>query len=931
MIRQISYTFIILFFFNNSIIYGQSINPDSLLKEINTSDDTIKIKIYNQIANYYLNVSPEQSLYYSNKILILLKTEDLKFRSYTLQQIGIAYEQLGKYDSALNYHIQSLKIFEQIKDNKGTAKAYTELALIYKNLNDFDKALKYYNKALTLANNLNNKPLISKDLTSIAGVYYAQENFTEALKNLQKAKKISEGINDRENLNKIYNNIGIIYKNLDQYNKAIENYTKSLDIDIEQNNITGIAISYMNLAALYVKTKDFKKAEELLNKGILLTKKMNTNKLLLSYYETYADLYSTSEDYKKAYEYQKEYNDLKEIILSKESRDQITKLQAELETNQKTKELELIAKEKSLHENNSRIITFSLLIISIFLIFNILSIFRRYKLKKLSNEKLRLEIKEHKKTAQSLKVSQERFDLAMKGSNDGLWDRDLENNKVYYSERWKNMLGYSDTEFPNDIKAFEELLHPEDRKRVLQRFNDHLNGESDLYENIFRIRHKNGHYISVLDRGKAIRNEKNEAIRAVGTHSDISEKQQIEFELKQYREHLEEIVEERTHELKNAKDKAEDSDRLKSAFLANMSHEIRTPMNAIIGFSDLLNDPDITQEQRQELISHINKNSDTLLYLIDDIIDVAKIEAGQLTINKTECNINQILSDVYESFLETNDLKEKQQLQFLIKKGIQTDNFTIHTDPYRLKQIITNLVSNSLKYTDKGSIELGYFVKSNNDFSYLEFYVSDTGIGIPAENHNDIFERFNKLENSKTKLYRGTGLGLTITKNLVEMLGGKIWVESEPNKGSKFYFTIPVEEFKGRFNFEKEPLDDTYRNWSDKKILIAEDEDSNFRVLQIILRRTNIQIIRAFNGIQAIDLCKSGDIDLVLMDIKMPVMNGIDATIEIKKIRPKLPIIAQTAFAMTEDRKLSLNAGCIDYLSKPIKSKALISTLNKYL
>ncbi len=587
---------------------------------------------------------------------------------------------------------------------------------------------------------------------------------------------------------------------------------------------------------------------------------------------------------------------------------------------------------KNLKENNTALIFYSSILISIIFILYIISIGKRLIEKKKSSKILKNEIEDHKKTAQSLKISQERFDLAMQGSNDGIWDRDLINKTVYYSERWKSMLGFTDSEFPNNIKAFEERIHPDDYDKVMNNFHNHLNKKSDFYESKFRIKHKDGHYIWINDRGKAIFDKYGKPIRIVGTHTDITEKQLIEDELHQYQALLEEKVKARTIELLEAKEKAEESDRLKSAFLANMSHEIRTPMNAIIGFSDLLTDPDLTDDQKQELINHINKNSNTLVYLIDDIIDIAKIEAGQLKVNKTECNINQILSDVFQSFIETNNIKEDDPVKLKLEKGIQKDNFTIHTDPVRFQQILINLIGNSLKYTEKGYVECGYQVKTNQSNSFLEFYVKDTGIGIPKSKHKHIFERFSKIEDSKTKLYRGTGLGLTITKNLIEMLGGKIWLESEENKGSTFYFTIPVEEFKGQVLDSNEKTDETIKNWQKNTILIAEDEDSNYRMLQMALKRTNINILRAENGKQAIDICRANKkISLVLMDLKMPEVNGIEATKEIKKIRPDLTIIAQTAYAMAEDKNLTREAGCSDYLAKPIKAKELISTLNKYL
>lgn len=584
-----------------------------------------------------------------------------------------------------------------------------------------------------------------------------------------------------------------------------------------------------------------------------------------------------------------------------------------------------------LKNSNSTLIIISTILITIIFILYVTAVIKRLAQKKRSGKKLKKEIEEHKKTAQSLKVSEERLHLAMQGSNDGLWDRDLVNNTVYYSERWKSMLGFTNDEFPNEIKAFEDRIHPDDYQLVMNEFQNHLNKKTSYYENKFRLKHKDGHYIWILDRGKAIFNKDGVAIRVVGTHTDITDKQRIEDELHQYQAHLEEKVRERTKELQLAKEKAEESDKLKSAFLANMSHEIRTPMNAIVGFADLLSDQDLNEEQRQELIELINKNTNTLVYLIDDIIDIAKIEAGQLKLNKTETNINQILNDVLQSFIETNNLRDQGAVRLKLQKGITNDNFTIHTDPVRFQQILINLIGNAIKYTEKGSVECGYQVKAEEENSYLEFYVRDTGVGIPKDKHQHIFERFSKLEDNKTKLYRGTGLGLTITKNLVEMLGGKIWLKSKENVGSTFYFTLPVEEFKGKA-VEASNIDDTIKDWKNNTILIAEDEDSNYRMLKMALKRTNIHILRAENGKEAIEICKSNrKINLVLMDLKMPELNGIDATREIKKIRPELPIIAQTAYAMSEDKKTTLNVGCVDYLTKPIKRNVLISTLNKYL
>ena len=383
-------------------------------------------------------------------------------------------------------------------------------------------------------------------------------------------------------------------------------------------------------------------------------------------------------------------------------------------------------------------------------------------------------------------------------------------------------------------------------------------------------------------------------------------------------------------DLKNAKNKAEESDRLKSSFLANMSHEIRTPMNAIIGFSDLLIDPDVDDDEREELVTHINNNCNTLLHLIDDIIDLAKIEANELTIFNSNTSISDIFIELYETYKETRKKINKQHIDIKIQKDILNKNLILKTDHLRFKQIMINLINNAFKYTETGQVEFGY--KILKDTNTVEFFVKDTGIGIPGNKHKEIFERFNKIETDKSKLYRGTGLGLTITQNLVERLGGIIRVESEVNIGSTFYFTLPLKYGKQTEKIDfVDSLTEDYKNWKDKTILIAEDEESNYKFLEMLLKNKGLKLLKAENGIEAIELCKKhNNIDLVLMDIKMPEMNGLDATMQIKKIRPNLPVIIQTAYAMQNDEKISTEAGCDDYITKPINKEKLFSLINKW-
>ena len=381
-------------------------------------------------------------------------------------------------------------------------------------------------------------------------------------------------------------------------------------------------------------------------------------------------------------------------------------------------------------------------------------------------------------------------------------------------------------------------------------------------------------------------------------------------------------------ELKIAKEKAEESDKLKTAFLANMSHEIRTPMNAILGFSELLNDAELSLESRKEFIRLIGESSKMLLNLIEDIIDIAKIEAEQMKIMKSPCHINLILDELNNYF--TNELNKTSNSEITIKvaKGHDDPKFAIISDPLRFRQVMSNLIGNAVKFTDKGTVEFGYEIL---DTKSVQFFVKDTGIGLSHEKLQIIFERFRQAEESTTKEYGGTGLGLTIARKLIELLGGKIWVKSELHKGSTFYFTLPYVTAKGVNKMKLfTPLSDKH-DWTGKTIVVAEDEDSNFELVKATLAKTNANVLWAHNGKEAVDLCLKMKVDLIMMDIRMPEMNGYVATAIIKARYPGIPVISLTAYAMPSDREKSLEAGCDDHISKPIKPNELIEKVSGYI
>ncbi len=375
-----------------------------------------------------------------------------------------------------------------------------------------------------------------------------------------------------------------------------------------------------------------------------------------------------------------------------------------------------------------------------------------------------------------------------------------------------------------------------------------------------------------------------------------------------------------------AKEHAEESDRLKSAFLANMSHEIRTPMNGILGFAELLKEPNLTGKEQQDYIRIIEKSGARMLNIINDIVSISKIESGQLDVYISETNVNEQIEYIYEFFLPE---VEQKGIQMFIDLSLPSEEAITKTDCEKIYAILTNLVKNAIKYCDKGTIELGYKLKDK----YLEFFVKDTGIGIPKGRQEAVFARFVQADIADKRALQGAGLGLSISKAYVEILGGKIWVESEEGKGSIFYFTIPYDqhpaEKKVVTNLFSYPVAEPQLH--KLKILIAEDDEASELFITIAVKIFGNDILTARTGFETVEICHNNpDIDLILMDIKMPGMNGYEATRQIRQFNKDVVIIAQTAFGLIGDREKSIEAGCNDYIAKPLQKNDLMNLVNRY-
>lgn len=509
------------------------------------------------------------------------------------------------------------------------------------------------------------------------------------------------------------------------------------------------------------------------------------------------------------------------------------------------------------------------------------------------------------KAQQKLSATNSKLAMALDVANIVPWKWDLKSKTILCDINRPIELSTDEQEVEDsqlsvpDSQYFSKIFK-EDRERVKQAYRDLIEGRAEKVKEEYRIvnvQKNNLHKVEWVEAQAAVeaRDEDGKPLTLVGSSLVITNRKKME------------------QELTTAKELAEESNRLKSAFLANMSHEIRTPLNAIVGFSGILASTE-REEEKQEYVSIIENNNTLLLQLISDILDLSKIEAGTLELNYSNIELNELMRELERGFLlrvKTDAVK----LEFVEPAG----PCMAYTEKNRLSQLMINLVTNAIKFTEKGSIRFGYEMRENE----LYFYVADTGCGIPKDKQQNIFGRFVKLNS----FAQGTGLGLSICKTLMDHMGGRIGVESEEGKGSTFWFTLPykpaVKEDKKQMPKDIQPVSIERNKLT---ILVAEDNASNYKLFESILRY-DYHLIHAWDGMEAVEMFREHNPQIVLMDINMPVMDGYEATREIRKYSAKIPIIAVTAFAYASDEQKVMESGFDGYMPKPINAKLLKAQL----
>ncbi len=495
----------------------------------------------------------------------------------------------------------------------------------------------------------------------------------------------------------------------------------------------------------------------------------------------------------------------------------------------------------------------------------------------------------------------------VQAATDGILFYDSDWNLKYANPAFYNMLGL-EVESSCNVNP-EDFIHEDDKDYLRSRYE--ALEKHGFFESELRIQHADGHYVNLSARSVLVRSDNDNILGALTISRDISRQKQVH------------------NELIKANEEAGASNRLKSSFLANISHEIRTPLNSVVGFSNLLLEANLEESVKKEYIEHINHNSEKLIQIIGDIIDLSRLESSQIEITYEEASLSKIVGEIIEEARQI--IRRADKSIILNDKTVLEDGIDfIFTDRIWLKRVLNHLMDNAVKFTLDGSIEFSYSRVEES----IVFTIMDTGIGINKENLGRIFEEFRQEIDGHHRPFEGLGIGLTLAKAVIERMGGKIFVKSEKGIGSEFSFSIPYRPAGGtKARLQSMRIDNNLPlNWSSKKCLLVDDNKDVLIYLKRILLDTGVMIMTARSGFEALEIIRATpDIDVVLLDMQMPEMNGIEATREIRKIRKNLPIVAQTAFIFEDDKDIILEAGCDACLIKPIRKDHLLTVMASFV
>lgn len=872
----------------------------------------IRISVYSLIMRYvliilcvflsFLTYSQEDSLLFkiNNLELELNKADGNQLKVPLIKDIiETSYPDFP--DKVYHYSNELLTLSKKLNTSESEAFALYYLGQYYFDNDNFEKAKELYLQAVSKYNALGNNIKLQKIYHNLGLSNQYLNQYEEALTCYQNMIKIAGTIGDPKQEAIGYHDIGTLYNDLQKYSLAEHYYEKALVIYKELNIKERIAAIYQNIGVLNYNWGNLNQCLDYYKQSLAIYEKLGNKQNIAISLSNIGLVYEESKDYNQALDYY-----LKALIIFEEINFKPTLVYifynlGSLYRNlgEFDKSIEYFTKGLNLSLDISMKDYISYNYEALSAIYEqlgdykqSLKYYKEYSLIKdsLFNENKHRQIEEleatfqtaqHKKEIEFLKLEQELQEAKLR-------KKDNQNLVLIISSLLTLIIAFILFVFVRKQRALNDKLQIEIEERK--------SSEQELTEIKQELE------IRVKKRTADIEETNKKLVNEIEEHEKTMQ-------------HLE-----------VAKNKAEEADRLKSNFLANISHELRTPMNAISGFSQMLEYDHLSSAKRSEYVQLVQENCASLTHLIDDIVDFAAIDSGQVNIEIKEFNPHPTLEYLYDHYTKEIIQRNKENVVLSYANENSENDILVETDPSRLKQILAILIDNAIKFTEKGYVEFG-FVHPND--SEIQFFVRDTGIGIDEKNHQLIFERFRQVDESTTKLYGGSGIGLSVAKSLVELLNGKIFLESTPRRGTTFYVNLP---FKKQQQENKKIVPENF-NWKNKTILIAEDKKINYEIFQEILSITNVNLLWAKNGQEALDIVKekSDNIDVVLLDIQMPVMDGYECARKLKNMAGDIPIIAQTAYALPQDSYKCFDAGCDDYIAKPISLNAFMEKLNKYL
>ena len=758
------------------------------------------------------------------------------------------------------------------------AQSYILLGKANYSLNKYGSSIDFYKKAELIYVKLGDSTSVCSVMNNIGNSYQMKSEYGLAIEYFQKALRLCGGLKNDKYEASILNNLGIVYQITGRYNESLDCLNQALSYFDELNDKAGYSSAENNIGITYNCLGKYQEALVWFNKCIKIKKELKDTLNLASTYESLGQVYEKMDSDIKALEIYKMSLQLQERIENYNGAtfDYISLARVNLKIKNYRKAFDYLANANKLVKKNE----------------NYLAEKDIYKL--LSDYYLAIgdPLQSRAMLIKYISISEKIFD---KNVSDRIAEITVQNE----SEQ---------KEYQNKLL----LANLEIEKYKLRRSRD--------IQFFFIV-------ISLIVSSLLIYTLY--FLKKLRLKNDQIEK--INIELNNFNLELEEKVDERTKELRDALKKADESDKLKSAFLANMSHEIRTPMNGIIGFAKVLEDDNLSESERRKYLNVIKHQGQSLMQTINDIISLSKIETGQMEIKSVICNANKIVDNLNLMFRGPSYLNKKSEIILKVVKPLKNNESNFVSDSIRIEQILRNLIDNAFKYTNEGEIEFGYTIEKRNT---INFYVTDTGLGIPDDQLDKVFNRFYKYHQGNHPLASGAGLGLSISKKLAYLLGGDLDVESKLNFGSRFCLSIPY--ISADMNVEDSMIKlgaiNSTQSWPNKIALVVEDDNFSFQYIEVLLKETGLTIVHVKNGEDAVNTCRSNkNIDIVLMDIQLPFMTGYEATQQIRAIRYDLPIIVQSANVLNDERVMSIKAGCNYFISKPIDSDELYSAISKCL